>query len=787
MEGGYLENQALIDSGPVDTGISDTGLLIMELEKPWQGLGDTQELINTLADRNEITRAELQKFQENNTVMISDRLRAYSSPLIETTQVSAELAEYFWIDQVDIQKIQEKLGIYELSLEGTMRMFQSKIEENLSWLTQEQRDKVILSIWKRIWNLRTNIEILQDENLEKVNVNNKWIINGKISEEFQFITDELFPSLEIYSQLQNGIEISEKYTKDDSIIVYDYRWNSHSIQRNKNYIDMNAVVEEIEELLDAEVDDKWNFKESILGILYTQNILNLHNSTHRDMINDSNIQIESISILSPDDLKIEQQAMLYFMAAIAVQCWIETLWGPVGSAIGWGLDLYDVFNSEDTLLQLVQKFGLVDENFKMEKTWIDNLLAGLGIVPWATQIIKWSKLAKFMSEVDPKVFDAAMQRVRNHLTWLKKFSEDDLVKFSEAESFLWRELKEIEKDAILEAHNFGERLADGKYSLADIRAKTEILEKAWFSKSERRILLKEWICGSLITDVSIEKILSIPGFDSLFDPQRGNIIREWVSREKLTDFIANNESLKSILTLYRQQHGRMINPDDFRSFIKEYNGLNSAEFDDVVWKLSKIYFKLLLFEVELSISNALKLLWWAPGSWKTTSLSVLGKGNTDEYAATFDSTLNDIRFVDYLIWEAANIGIQKIDIDIVHRKPELAWEWVVIRAMQENRPVELTYFMETYDKVVGVMNKLHQRGWVNLRLIENSGTRNDIQETTIEMINTIHSKWISREELVNITDRIINKEMEELIKDGLTGSELQKLNQLMELKFQLLK
>ena len=61
---------------------------------------------------------------------------------------------------------------------------------------------------------------------------------------------------------------------------------------------------------------------------------------------------------------------------------------------------------------------------------------------------------------------------------------EDIAKLPPAERleaagvFLGREIPENQRQAILDAHNYGERLPDGSYSLPDLREKTRILREA---------------------------------------------------------------------------------------------------------------------------------------------------------------------------------------------------------------------------------------------------------------------------------------------------------------------
>lgn len=92
---------------------------------------------------------------------------------------------------------------------------------------------------------------------------------------------------------------------------------------------------------------------------------------------------------------------------------------------------------------------------------------------------------------------------------------DDIVKLHDTERleaagvFLGRDIPENQSQAILDAHNHGERLEDGSYSLWDLREKTRILREAGFTSWEIRTLFDNNICGK-----------EIPLMRSLYDDPR---------------------------------------------------------------------------------------------------------------------------------------------------------------------------------------------------------------------------------------------------------------------------
>ena len=274
---------------------------------------------------------------------------------------------------------------------------------------------------------------------------NRWIINEKIWEHLGFINNQLLPSVEAYLKIQWWAKIDERFSKtilwevDISEVNRYSRPSSYS--PNDDYIGIDHHMDEIGELLNASVDSEWNFDE---GVFSTQQLFDTQNPKHAKLLESIGVSGKEVNVLNDDDIKIEQEAILYFMAMIGVHIWAETLGGVIGMVAWWWIDLYDAFSSEEQLLNNVKRLWLANEEFRMDKTWVDNVLAGIWLIPWATQVIKGSKLATFMKNLDGKAFEKATERVKEKLGLSEKIETQSIYeKFPFLEWEWYNEVREI--------------------------------------------------------------------------------------------------------------------------------------------------------------------------------------------------------------------------------------------------------------------------------------------------------------------------------------------------------
>ncbi|MDD2870446.1 MAG: hypothetical protein PHS49_00515 [Candidatus Gracilibacteria bacterium] len=471
---------------------------------------DTLLLFNSLAEKNPAFQAELEKFQNTNSQRVVEMLKATNeNKEKETTTIQ----EYFDIDNDSFNNLNSALSETGLDINELLNGYKTYLETNLEGLSKESKDKIIKSISIKVMSLSAEIAEIKSssKNPEELK-NNRWIINEKLLNELGFINKQLLPSIEAKQKIESGIQIPDKYS--DKFISKSGEYTQGFMPTNANYVDVNYKIGELDELLKAPVNKNGDFDE---GLISTQNILNTENKQEKGLLTDLGVEELDLSLLNETDKKIEENAMLYFMAMIGVQIGVETLGGIIGTIAGGGVDLYDMVSKDEVLLKVLQSINLVPEEYKMDKTLLDNILAGIGIIPGATQIIKGGKLAKFMEKVDIKVFDNAVGEIKNRLGIEKsnkiekitEFTTEEIERLRDANNTLARKLDEKEKIAIIKAHNTGERLTDGTYSLGDLREKVKILQESGISNIEIKILFDKNICGS-----------EFPKYKSLYEDPR---------------------------------------------------------------------------------------------------------------------------------------------------------------------------------------------------------------------------------------------------------------------------
>ncbi|PID84214.1 hypothetical protein CSB09_02255, partial [Candidatus Gracilibacteria bacterium] len=395
--------------------------LLASLQSDKFSLLDLEGILIGLADVNPSIRPYVKDYAHQNSQNIKSLLRqaSQSSSISKKAAQTPESSKENHNTKDDLEGLKTELANIGLDISGISREYEQYIEHNLRSLPKESKQKIQLSLKNKLTQIQNDISQLKIQEQERYGnldrfSENRWIIHNKIQEHLSFVNDKLLPSLEVYLKLQSGEHIPKKF---QNRLDFSGGVVGRATPRNPLYIDVESYQEEIQELLGAPVDESGDFDE---GFFSTQNLLDADNEVHEHLFQELGIQTKEINLLNEKDREIEEQAKLYFVAAIAVQVGGEILGGPAGMMIGAGVDLHDTFSHEETLLKIVQAAGLVDTSFRMEKTWVDNVLAGLGIFPGATQIIKGSKLAKYLDSVDPKAFKKAVERVKEVLGVSKK-------------------------------------------------------------------------------------------------------------------------------------------------------------------------------------------------------------------------------------------------------------------------------------------------------------------------------------------------------------------------------
>jgi hypothetical protein len=238
----------------------------------------------------------------------------------------------------------------------------------------------------------------------------QWIINGKNSEVTNPIYSSLFPSAKFYILMnepdyKKSIEESKMYKSNQFFRSYikgrmmDIK--SGFIKNEEGYFwnkEMKDVQIQNSELPAGIIGNSSLSERNIRfdDILKHQNKDGSYNKEGGIIMNGIDA-VKNISLLNEKDQKIESEAMKAFMAAVALQ-----MIPYLGTVASIPVDLRDAFTGEEATMAFLQDAGLVPKEYKMEKTWIDNILGGVSLVFsafGAQAFIKSGKFGKALSKI----------------------------------------------------------------------------------------------------------------------------------------------------------------------------------------------------------------------------------------------------------------------------------------------------------------------------------------------------------------------------------------------------
>ena len=372
---------------------------------------------------------------------------------IETNDNINSLSDYFDINKSKLSTLQLQLKENKLDLDlvSFLSIYKQYIESNLEWLDNKILEKIKKSIWLRILELskivQERIDWVDEEidewdyslsERQKEIQNQRWVINGELNDLFSEIDNEVLPSAVVLikrldtKQLDDDLEINDMF---------------------------NAELTD-----DWEFDKTWESGEIIDANTNSWSVIDAADEEHTKYLKENWIKtIEWKTLLSNEDVEIQDKAMLYWYWVlawliandIATFSWVWTIpWAVIWVWYDW----VDMLSDEDTWMVLLKQLNLIDENFRMEKSLLDNLLATIWIIPWLTAVIKSAKLAKYMDKLNPKQlkeFNKAKDKVSNLIkNWFKKTNKIDEIKDATKSDglyakFTWN-IDELPKNQIVE-------------------------------------------------------------------------------------------------------------------------------------------------------------------------------------------------------------------------------------------------------------------------------------------------------------------------------------------------
>ena len=791
-------------------------------------LEQTRDIVSSLASSNPLFASALHLKQSQIWEALVSQMQSMNLPQImeqawEKIQSLWALWEYFWIN--DLVSIHEELTTDGLNLDISQYLsgYKDYIENDLAELQPEIKNKIIASIWIRISKIWDIVQKIKKNNPEDI-AGQRWILNVKIQDNLWEINNKILPSafmLQEYSKAESREVFIENTIASMEFEEYELPASDMipsrtvTIEERQNIVRgmLGRNISEAQEMFNAPVDTKsWEFDELGFNGMAQIDTLQVNMGWHMKRFEAMGWDISTIreiTMLSEADQAIQSDAMVAYLITVLSQ-----LIPYAGAVTSVPADLTSTLTNQDGVMKWLKASGIVPKEFHMEEfpaEWLIWLISLWATAFWVQGLVKagklwkvWKVIGRIKPSVLMKSFADMWEKMGIGPDTMKKIKEmlfgkvedtknldlsaDDIDRLDKAVSVLnlWRDLKDVEKKAIIKAHRIWERWEDGLYPISDISKKVKTLKQGGFDNTDIRKLLDNNICGSetiksriLELDLSIDKLEQIPWFVKIFDKDKWFIIKESISHEEVLKLVSWNKLLKELFSIYTAKNWKVIDPDAFREIFIKYKWFNSSEFDEIVQKLSKIHYRLLLLGIEWDINSRIRLIWGAPGSWKSSAGKVVENSRNRQADITFDSPLSDIRFIDYLQNEANKANIHNIDIDMIHRDPIQARESIVKRAIETGRPVWVSYYKETYKKVRNVMNELNSRDVPNINYVDNSRGIWEARIVWIEEINKTPENLDSWE-LSIIVKNIIEKKQETLIIEGGKNEEIERLLKLQE-------
>lgn len=300
-------------------------------------------------------------------------------------------------------------GELDLSIERAIWDIESYIARGLqlpvdSNVSPEEYNAIIWTTGRLIQNnIHEVSEIVEETKNENPHLSTReltWIINSKISANFDDMKAHIISPLQLYLKYS-----SQSEQENLELIMREEAERAYISQRHPNpNAPVNRTVDQmVESRYNSLQQEHRGFERTMKDSFILWNIESIDELGTLDayvwVLSTEYYQIQKdvwdnldISLLNEADKEIEWKAMLYFLCAIWVQC-LPYIW-----AAPWVVaDATDLFTSQDATMMYLKDMWLVPEEYNIEKTWLDNILAWLWIalsVVWLQSLAKSWKLAK---------------------------------------------------------------------------------------------------------------------------------------------------------------------------------------------------------------------------------------------------------------------------------------------------------------------------------------------------------------------------------------------------------
>lgn len=308
-----------------------------------------------------------------------------------------ELSRYFEIKTETLVWLNDTLkeGWIDLNIAQLLSWYKNYIEKNLKWINSKYIEKLKESIRNRTLSINSLAsEMKKEEKNPEDFKNNRWIINEKVNELFDFIDNEILPSLEVYKKYNN--------------------WTL----KNKNADFIKPKLEELDKMLSSTVLANWDFDKTWRSWELIDANTNSWDIFSNDWVffweegflelNNIN-KIERTSLLNERDREIEEDASIAYLILSLYQV-IPYAWA-VSSVPAM---TRDAFSDVDWNLEQLQLVWVIPDEYKIKKTILNRVLGWVWL--WLTFVwLQWLVRSKKIADSFPILEKVWFNRVENVL------------------------------------------------------------------------------------------------------------------------------------------------------------------------------------------------------------------------------------------------------------------------------------------------------------------------------------------------------------------------------------
>lgn len=699
------------------------------------------------ASPDQVASQESQESQEPQD-QVTSITQVDSQDIPEVIDNSKELSDFFSIDESKLDKLNSEInGIisenerWQNKLNILLKWYKDYIESNLVWLDSTILDKIKKSIWIRIWNLDETIENVIERKKSDKEWNYIWLLNWAIDDELSEINNKILPSALFMinaDEKEDSIKTAlvEHYTKNSKLKWRNKPKNPTDYYKKKAEKRYDQLKDEINEMFDANLDNSdWQFDELWMEYFNQSKTLQIDDDTDKiifDVLlwNKENTLWE-ISILNKEEKEIESNAMAYYIAYVAITV-IPYVWATVAVPS----DIIDLFSSNEWVITALRTIWVVDDKFRMEKTYLDNILWWVWLVLtvfWLQALARWKKLVKAWSFAD-KVGIWAIEDAMAEL-WKK----------------LWIPQKQVE-----EAKSLTQWKATGNINWV-------INLRAWKLENPNSYSNEE--IYSRITELN-NFITKNPGLEDIK-------IKQLNSEINLLQKVIN--SRPSITRRERQEIAIFWKEAQIKDLdIKEIDKIddlikNSKNLDDLdkiekkIWKFEKIY---------TSIKNNVSLDLWMKKIFKNLIKWFQNKLNSKRFDKFKD--LPEGTYIKYEnSWKEEIYSIQKVDENsIIFKKPggvltikinrnDFKWvsllKWKKLQQLQKKDFEELIKWYNTPDSIEITINGKIYRWHYIWKDSDGQKVVLKIKNKESEIFEDVIVSWVDLKSIKKVDDEQVKK------------------------------